>query len=168
MARRQRDDLFPTASQERAAADEQRAGLALDESCKGGLDVAVAAGIENDELLPDRLRRGLHVSSLRLGSRSVRVDEHGNRCRLGHQLAQQLQPLRPQLAAEKADARDVAARPVEAGDKAVLDRVAAGREDDRDRRGCGLGCKRRSGVSATITATGRRTKSAARAGNRSI
>ena len=74
---------------------------------------------------------------------SVRVHEHGDRGRLGHELAQQLQPLRPQHAAEKADARDVAARPVEAGDEAVPDRVAAGREDNRYRRGCGLGRERR-------------------------
>jgi hypothetical protein len=48
-------------------------------TCKGHLDVAVAAGIENDELLPNCLRGGLHVSSLRLGIRTVRVHEHGNR-----------------------------------------------------------------------------------------
>ena len=77
---------------------------------------------------------------------SVRVHEHGNCCRLGHELAQQLQPLRAQHAGEKAHARDVAARPVEAGDQALLDRVAPAREDDRHRRGCGLGRERRNGV----------------------
>ena len=119
MASRQRDHAFPMGDQERAGTDEQRTGPALDERCKGCLDVAVAADIENDELLPDRLRRGLHVSSLRLGFRSVRVHQHGNCCRLGHELAQQLQSLRPQHAGEKAHARDVAARPVEAGDEAA-------------------------------------------------
>jgi hypothetical protein len=44
---------------ERARTDEQRTNPALDERCKGCLDVAVAAGIENNELLPDRKRRGL-------------------------------------------------------------------------------------------------------------
>ena len=168
MAGRQRDQTFPMRVQERAGADEQRAGPALDEGCKGGLDVAVAADIENDELLPDRLRRGLHVVSLRLGRRGVRVHEHANCCRLGHELAQQLQSLRPQHAAEKAHARDVAARPVEAGDEAVPDRVAAAREDDRHRRGCGLGRQSAALLSATITATGRRIRSATRAGNRSV
>ena len=43
--------------------DEQRTGPRCDERCKGRLDVAVAADIENDELLPDRVRRGLHVAS---------------------------------------------------------------------------------------------------------
>ena len=95
---------------------------------------------------PIALRRGLHVSSLRLGIGTVRVHEHGNCCRLGHELAQQLQSLRPQHGVEKDHARDVAARPVEAGDEAVLDRVAPGREDDRYRRGCGLGRERRIAV----------------------
>src|SRR5262249_28775423 len=41
------------------------------------------------------------------------------------------------------DAGDVAAGPVEAGDEAERDRVAAGAEDDRDGGGRGLGGKRR-------------------------
>ena len=40
------------------------------------------------ELLPDRLRCGLYVFSLRLGKRSIRVYQHGN-CRCsGHELTQ--------------------------------------------------------------------------------
>src|ERR1043166_3280610 len=109
------------------------------------LDVTVAADIENDELLPDRLSCGLQVSSLRLGIGGVRVHEHGNCRRLGHELAQQLQSLRPQYA-EKDQARDVAPRPVEACNEAVPDRVAPGRKDDRHRRGCGPGRERRRGV----------------------
>ena len=50
----------------------------------------------------------------------------------------------PSSAGEKAHAGDVAARPVEAGDEAAADRVAADREDDRNRCGCGLGRQRRS------------------------
>ena len=52
----------------------------------------------------------------------------------------------PNTPLKKTHARDVAARPVEAGDEAVPDRVAPGREDDRHRRGCGLGRERRNGV----------------------
>ena len=47
--------------------------------------------------------------------------------------------LPPSTAVEKADPRDVAARPVEAGDKALLDRVATEREHDWNRRGRRLG-----------------------------
>src|SRR5664279_4904775 len=94
MARRQRDQPFPLGDHESTGADEQRTGPALHERCKGHVDVAAAAGIKNDKLLPDRLRRGLHVSAFRLGIRRVRIYQHGNCCRAWHQLAQQLQPLR--------------------------------------------------------------------------
>jgi hypothetical protein len=53
-----------------------RAGPALHERCKGCLDIAVAAGIEKDQLLPEPLRRGLDVSSLRLSVKTARIDEH--------------------------------------------------------------------------------------------
>jgi hypothetical protein len=114
---------------------------------EGCLDVADAAGIENDELLADSKRSGLHVSPFRLGTRMVRFHQHGNCCRLGHELAQQLQSLRPHLAGEKVHARDVGTRPVQAGDEAVPDRVAPSREDDWNRCGCGLGCEDRDEIS---------------------
>ena len=65
----------------------------------------------------------------------------------GHQLAQEFQPLCHQLATEKIDPRQVAARPGEAGDKTEPDRVFGDDEDDGDRRGCRLGRERRSGAS---------------------
>src|SRR5262249_48988234 len=97
----------------------------------------------DDELLPDRLRRALQLSALRLGIGGVWIDKHRNRCRGGHDLAQQLKSFRSQYAGEKDYAGDVAARPAEAGDEAVPDRVAAGHEHDRHGRGCGLGRERR-------------------------
>ena len=64
--------------------------------------------------------------------------------RVRHQLAQQLQSLcRRAWPAENANAGDIAARPIEAGDEAALDRIVAAREDDRNRRGCRLGRQRR-------------------------
>ena len=91
----QRDDRSQLENKNRAGTDEQRTSSALHERCKGCLDVAVAADIENVELLPDRLSGRLHLASLPLGVRKVRVHEHGDCRRLGHQLTQQLQPLRP-------------------------------------------------------------------------
>jgi hypothetical protein len=38
-------------------------------------------------LLSDRLRRSLQVPSLSLGLSCVRMNEYGDCCRLGHQLA---------------------------------------------------------------------------------
>ena len=52
-----------------------------------------------------------------------------------------------QLANEKIDTRQVAARPRKAGDKTKPDRVVGDAEDDGDRRGCRLGRERHSGAS---------------------
>jgi hypothetical protein len=51
-------------------------------------------------------------------------------------------------------ARDIAARPIQAGDEAVYDRVAPVREDNRNRRGCGLGCKRSQTVRDLVAGSG--------------
>ena len=107
------------------------------------------------------LRRGLGIGSW--------IDEHGNAVALGHELAQQLQVASPPAPRKKAHARDVAARPVEAGDETDLDRVVA-----RSRR------RSESVVVAALAASAagvlprdnhghlRRTRSAARAGSRSV
>src|ERR1700682_3383407 len=134
------------AERERAGTDEQRISLALNEGGKGRLDVTVTADIENNELLPDWERSALYVSSLRLGIWAVWIHEHADCCRIGHELTQQLQSFCPDLAGEKAHARDVAARSVNARYEAVPDRVAPADEDDRHRRGCGFGGERRSNV----------------------
>ena len=59
--------------------------------------------------------------------------------RAGNEFVQQRQPLRRRVGIEPADPGHVPARPIETGDEAGLDRVAADVEDDRDRRGCRLG-----------------------------
>src|SRR5262249_57777405 len=92
---------------ERPGADEQRASPAFDERCKRGLDISIAARVDDDELLPDRLRRALHLSALRLGIGGVRINKRRNRCRGGHELAQQLKSLPSPYAREKAYARDL-------------------------------------------------------------
>jgi hypothetical protein len=45
----------------------------------------------------------------------------------------------PKRRGNEGDTGDVAARPVEAGDEAELDRIASAYEDDRDRRSRRLG-----------------------------
>src|SRR5512144_2804671 len=47
MSGRQRDNLFSTRLQGRTSAAEQRASLTLDKRCKGGLDFAAGAGMED-------------------------------------------------------------------------------------------------------------------------
>ena len=53
---------------------------------------------------------------------------------------QQPKLLCPKRRINEGDTGDVAARPVEAGNEAELDRVTAACEDDRDRRSRRLGC----------------------------
>jgi hypothetical protein len=73
-----------------------------------------------------------------------RIDQHAHASGCGHQFMKKFQPLRRQLAAQKIDSRQVAARPSEAGDETEPDRVIASDEDDGDRCGCRLGgeCRR--------------------------
>jgi hypothetical protein len=52
MSGRKRDNPLPLGRQEPADAAEQRVSPTLDECCKGGLDFAVAAGVEDFNLLP--------------------------------------------------------------------------------------------------------------------
>ena len=52
---------------------------------------------------------------------------------------QQPKLLCPKLSNDKRDTGDIAARPVETGDEAEPNRVAAACEDDRDRRSRRLG-----------------------------
>src|SRR5215813_12211463 len=59
---------------------------------------------------------------------------------------QQSKLLCPKLSRDKRDTGDIAARPVETGNEAELNRVAAACEDDRDRRSRRLGYDCRRGV----------------------
>src|SRR6266478_975364 len=45
MARRQLDELAASAEEERIGADDERAGLQLDEGCESGIDLAFGAGL---------------------------------------------------------------------------------------------------------------------------
>src|SRR5262245_20335026 len=63
-----------------------------------------------------------------------RVDEQCNAGRRGHQLMQELHPLRPYLCSQRRYAREIAARSSETGDKSRRGWVVAGREDDRNGR----------------------------------
>jgi hypothetical protein len=78
---------------------------------------------------------------------------------------QQLDLLSYQLGRQLRDDRDVAARLVEAGDAAGLDRVDSQNEDDRNGRGRSLCGAAAGALWVTITDTGRRTGSAAKTGN---
>jgi hypothetical protein len=89
---------------------------------------------------------GLGKSNRRIGQQR---QPHGS----GHELAQEFEPFSADLDAQRSDARDVSARPVQAGDEPDPNRIRTRAEDDRNGRGqsfqsqcrcrgpwCGDGC----------------------------
>ena len=68
---------------------------------------------------------------------------------------QQFQPLRRDLNGQLGYACDIAARPVKAGDKSELNRVASRFEHDRNRRGRRFAASAAGVPVAAITATSR-------------
>src|SRR6202023_505234 len=85
MTCRQRHELLALAAEERVAADDERAGMQLDECCEGGVDLAFATGLQDMEPHPLRARRFLHVSADARGIRIVGVHKQGDYASLGNQ-----------------------------------------------------------------------------------
>src|SRR5262249_1785881 len=108
-----------------------------------GLEFAFAARVYNTKLHTENACGFLHFGRLVFGICIGVVDEHGNLGALWHDLPQQSQPLRLELAREKGDPRDVAAWPIEACNQAGFHRIAAETEHDWNGRGRGLCCERR-------------------------
>src|SRR5215475_9281619 len=147
VARSQEDQLDTSADKKGATADENRVGSVVRKCCEGCIDVRAGADIKGLDLQSHGARSRVHISQYGLGVGVRRMDEHGDATSCGYELAQELQPFCYQLITEKIDARRVAARPGEAGDKAQPDRVFRDGKDDRDCRGSGLGRQRRDGTS---------------------
>ena len=122
MARRQRERVAHARLAKKASAATKRA------SARSRARVAKAASISRAVLalktaISTPIARAAFRSDFVRGlgvSHDWRIDQHGKASRLGHQLTQQSEPLRIGLDSEKIDARDVAARPVEAGDEPEL------------------------------------------------
>ena len=158
--------LDAPASEKGICSNEEGVGPLARKVCEGRIDLAAGAGVEDLDLQPHGARRRLQSLDV-VSSLDVRIDEHSH--------ATSSAPVRaavpaalPSTRAEEIDPCQVAAWPGEAGDKTKPDRVFGRHEDDGDRRGCRLGRKRRCSPAATITATCRRTNSAASAGSRSF
>src|SRR5262245_47051076 len=76
-------------------------------------------------------RQLLHLTRTGLGIRVAWVNEKPDRPCVGNDFAEQFQSLRRKLPAQAGHARNVAARPVEAGDKADPDWITSHLKDDR-------------------------------------
>ncbi len=160
---RQRDEPFPWEKMNAPVRD-QGTSPAWTKVAKA-LSRSRSLRLQKEEWLPDRSCCGLHVLSLRLSVETVRVLRAWRSLSAWERADAAVPVVSPQFAAEKLRPY-VANRPVEACHEAVPDGVASGRENDRYRRGCGLSGKGRK-LFPMITAAGRRTNSATRAGRRS-
>jgi hypothetical protein len=124
VARRQRRHLHATGDPQRIWTDQKGIRPHFHEGRKGRIDLAIRAGGHHVDLPPDGQTRRLDFSDKGLGDRRIAgIDERGKARGSRQQLVQEPEPLCSKLNADVADAREVAARPVEAGDKSKLDRV---------------------------------------------
>src|SRR5215475_2790761 len=139
MVGRQRSDMYATVVEQRAGTYQQRINRLLGKPRKGRINVTAGGGLDDFDLLPDGQRRSLNVRDKGLGGGEVGIDQHANAHGSRLQLMQQSKLLCPKLNSGKRDTGDIAARPVETGDQAEPNRVAAACEDDRDRRSRRLG-----------------------------
>ena len=118
---------------------QQRINRLLGKPRKNRINVTAGGGLEDFGLLPDGQGRSVNVRDKGLCGGVVGIDQHANAHGSRLQLMQQSKLLCPKLSNDKRDTGDVAARPVETGDEAELNRVSAACEDDRDRRSRRLG-----------------------------
>jgi hypothetical protein len=98
--------------------DHEPARSQLGQLCEDSIEVAFSAGIQDMELQPEVQSRCLHFLRGGLSKSGIgRVDQQGHDARRWDQLVQQLQPFWRYPHVRIGHARDVAARPVKAGDE---------------------------------------------------
>ena len=158
MARGQAGDLLQAGEKDRIGIDQKCLNATPNKAFEYDVNVALAAGLSENELKPEHTSR---VMQIRYNGLDVRIGRIGEKtddfCR-GDEFAQHLEPFRCHRNLEQADAGDIAARPVEALDENKSDGVDV----------AFLAAAKGAGPPMVImTATCRLTKSAASAGNRS-
>jgi len=137
----ERDKPLTFAEEEWVGTDEQRIGTLLGEVGEHLIEIAFGGRTQDCKLDAESARCGLRLSFLRLSDGAGRIDEQSDQLGLRQHVVQELQSFFGQGRQNQPNSRDVAAGIVETGDKAELERVSAGDEDDRDRLSCGLGGK---------------------------
>ena len=111
--------------------------LHFDGSSKGVLEVAFILGIQNLEIDPKRARSHSGIRQLVLDVGNLERYKHAYCSVLWEQLMQDLQPLRVHHCVEDAHPGHIAARVIEARDKAQSDRIIDSRKNNRyGGRGC--------------------------------
>ena len=94
MAGRQRHELVHAPVVEATVTGQDRTNALLQKSCEGRFEIAVVAGVHNNELHAQRERRCVQVCDGGLGSRKRRVRENAEQSSIGYQLVEQLQLFR--------------------------------------------------------------------------
>src|SRR6516225_4808405 len=124
----------------RVGSDEQRVYALLLQGHKRCIDFTIGAGIDDFDLTPHGRCYRLHFLAHCLGDdRIFWINKHGEACGIRKQLVQKTEPLRGNIYIHKSDTSNVAARSIQAGDEASLDRIASSAENDRNRHGRSLG-----------------------------
>jgi hypothetical protein len=132
---RQRNELSAPIIKKWIGCNQERVDVLLINGSESGFEVAFGAGIEYTNLAPERVHCRLKFCQLRLRDRVIQICKHSDDGGSGSQFKQKLQTFCHCLAGNQRYARDVAARPIEAGDEPKHDGVAANYEDNRNGRG---------------------------------
>ena len=107
--RRKRDNRISLAGEKRTSADQECARIRPRDLCERVLKIVRARHSEYDNPQSDRARCSLNFRQAGIKRGVVRVTEHSNSCRLGHQVVQQFHPLGIEHAAtEECDASEIA------------------------------------------------------------
>ena len=161
VASRKGDELRATEKEKRVGGNQQRISGPQREI--GVLDLAIGAGLQYIKLHSERASRAFaHLLRAGMG----RLDEQRYAQRLRHQLAQKAQSLCRHFHGQGGDSRGIAARSIEARYEAQFDRWVRDQKVDRKVEVAALAATSAAVLdSVAITATCRRTRSAASSGN---
>jgi hypothetical protein len=145
MTRRQPDELLASTHKQGIGADDDGVRSLSGEACEGRVDIAFAVGRQDKGFDAGRARCGLHISDLGVGRGIAGIGEEPDDIRARDQFAHHSQSFRPECVDDKRHAGDVAAGTAETRNEPEIDRVGAGREHNRNARGCSFGshCGRR-------------------------
>jgi hypothetical protein len=87
----QRNDPFPARIEEDVSGNDERAGATLRKRRERAIQVAVAASLDRNDLLTNRMRRLLQRARLRARIGAAQIDEQADQPSLWYQVTQQSQ-----------------------------------------------------------------------------
>ena len=108
---RQPDQLLALALQERIVCDQKPTHPLLGEALEGRFNFVCGTGIKNADLEPELAPGVFDVLHFGRGARIVRINQHSDGACCGHELPQQLEPLRAERTEKQVDPRYIAAGP---------------------------------------------------------